>query len=139
MTTTHSDRSFAIGHINEEDGWEPFEWEEPSRGKDVAGEIVLFRGEGSGNHVLLQGLWRTHKRAPGADPRTGAHNIEYSAPLGDENIQVIEGAVTVTNRQTGEVHQFTAGDIFSISKGTDTYWEIEGPTFKKYFVIAYHD
>jgi uncharacterized cupin superfamily protein len=136
MTMTHHHKSITTGHVDEAHGWVPFEWEEPSRGHDIAGEIVLFRTEGSGKHVLLQGLWRTHKSAPGADPVTGAHTIAYSAPLGDENIHVVEGSTTVTNRDTGEVHRFTAGDIFSISKGTDTYWEIEGPSFKKYFGIT---
>jgi uncharacterized cupin superfamily protein len=118
--------------------WVPLEFDHP-RGKQLAGEMAFFRAEGSATHTLLMGLWRTSPLAPGCDPKTGECTFAWHAPWGDEQVHVIEGSVTVTNNDTGEVHKFQAGDIFSMSKGTDTDWHVDGPFFKKYFCIAHSE
>jgi len=110
-----------------------------SPGRQVAGEMAFFRTEGSGSHVLLMGMWRTSPLAPGCDPKTGECKFPWEALWGDEQVYVIEGRVTVTNKQTGEVHKFKAGDLFSMSKGADTDWHVDGPFFKKYFCIAHSE
>lgn len=110
-----------------------------SPGRQVAGEMAFIRTEGSAEHALLVGMWRTSPLAPGCDPQTGEVDFPWEALWGDEQVYVIEGSVTVTTKSTGEVHKFKAGDIFSISKNLDTDWHVDGPFFKKYFCIAHSE
>jgi uncharacterized cupin superfamily protein len=110
-----------------------------SPGRQVAGEMAFFRTEGSGTHTLLVGMWRTSPISPGCDPKTGECDFPWEALWGDEQVYVIEGTVTVTDKATGEVFRYKPGDIFSISKGNDTDWHVDGPYFKKYFCIAHNE
>lgn len=121
------------------DEWFPFEFNHPIFGKQVAGEVILFRSSGSGDHLLMTGLWRSGPLSPGCDPKSGELKFPYTAPWGDENVHILEGSLTITNNETDEVHRFKAGDIFSISKGTDTYWEVDGPFCKRYVCITHSD
>jgi len=116
------------------DEWVPFEWDEPAYGgKHVAGEIVLARAAGtSGN--LMSGLWRAASTAPGCEP-DGSCRVRYSAPLGDENLCVLEGEATVTVVSTGKQHHLTPGTIMCHPKGVELLWETKPPFFKKYWVI----
>lgn len=110
-----------------------------SPGRQTAGEMAFFRTEASTNNTLLVGMWRTRPGAPGCDPKTGAIDFPWEALWGDEQVYVIEGTVTVTSRATGESHKFKPGDVFSMSKGNDMDWHVDGPYFKKYFCIAQSD
>lgn len=116
--------------------WQTFEFFHPKAGMRKVGELTTFRTEGSGSPVLLVGLWRGGRGLEAADPVTGATSCYYDAPMGDETCLVVEGTLRLTNLETGDVHNFVPGDVFSISKGTDTFWEFSGPFFKKLFIIA---
>lgn len=117
-----------------EDQWVPFEWDEPMySGQYAAGEIVVARESGtSGN--LMAGFWRARAGGPGCNP-DGSCTVKYSAPLGDENLCVVEGEAIVTNTATGEKHHLTPGTIMIHPKGVELLWETKPPYFKKYWCI----
>lgn len=113
--------------------WMPFEWIEPRFGAQVHGEYTVIRPEGvSGS--LSAGFWRTGPTAPGA-AADGSHTILYSAPLGDETACVIDGTAILTVISTGERHEVGPGSIISSPKGLEVQWDIQGPSFKKYWCI----
>lgn len=115
------------------DQWLPFEWIEPRLGSQVHGEYAVVRPEGvSGS--LSAGFWRTGPTAPGASP-DGSHSLTYSAPLGDETACVIDGAATLTVVSTGKRYEVGPGSIISSPKGLEVRWDIQGPSFKKYWCI----
>ncbi|WP_224401707.1 cupin domain-containing protein [Pseudonocardia sp. ICBG1034] len=113
--------------------WGPFEWDEPRLGRQVAGEMTVFRPHGTSGS-LQAGFWRTGPTAPGANP-DGSHTIVYSSPLGDETAVVLEGSATVTVNATGEKHELVPGSVLSHPKGVELTWEVRAPYFKKYWVI----
>ena len=125
------------------ESWMPFEFPHSrgttSPGRQLAGELYFFRTKGSGSHTLLTGVWRTSPISPGCDPKTGECRFPWECPYGDEQIYVIEGSCTITNNDTGEVRTYKPGDVFSITKGTDTDWVAHGPFFKKFFCITHSD
>jgi uncharacterized cupin superfamily protein len=113
--------------------WTPFEWEEPKLGKQVHGEVTIARAFAvSGN--LSSGFWRTGPTSPGASTN-GSHKLIYSSPLGDETACVIDGSATLTVVSTGQKHSIGPGSIVSSPKGLEVQWEIEAPSFKKYWCI----
>ncbi|NMO05107.1 cupin domain-containing protein [Gordonia sp. TBRC 11910] len=114
--------------------WSPFEWEEPALGRtETQGEVTVFRPEGaSGN--LSAGFWRYHAGAPGARS-DGSGTVVWSAPLGDESAVVIEGSAVITVTATGKQYEVGPGDIIHEPKGLEQTWEINGPYFKKFWVI----
>lgn len=115
------------------DRWTPFEWEEPTLGRCVHGEIAVLRTCGtSGN--LSAGFWRTHAGAPGAG-KDGTHRVVYSSPLGDETACVLEGTATLTVKKTGQKFRIAPGSIVSSPKNLEVLWEIDAPNFKKYWCI----
>jgi len=65
----------------------------------------------------------------------GSHKIVYSSPLGDETACVIDGAATLTVPATGQRYRVGPGSIISSPKGLEVHWEIEAPSFKKYWCI----
>ena len=113
--------------------WVPFEWEEPGLGAQVAGEVAIFRPQGTSGS-LQAGLWRTGPTSPGGGT-DGSHTIVYSSPLGDELAAVIEGSATITVNATGEKFEVVPGSVVSHPKGLQVTWEVHGPYFKKYWVI----
>lgn len=112
--------------------WNPFEWEEPRLGKQVHGEVVVVRTEGTSGS-LLSGLWRTGPTSPGASP-DGSHRLIYSSPLGDETAVVLEGEATITVNATGKQYHLKQGSILSHPKDLELTWDIKAPYFKKYWV-----
>lgn len=117
-----------------EDQWVPFEWDEPMYGGTyAAGEIVIGRASGTSG-TLMAGFWRGRAGGPGCSP-DGSCTVKYSAPLGDENLCVIEGEATVTVVETGQKHHLTPGTIMCHPKGVELLWETKGPYFKKYWCI----
>ena len=115
------------------DKWVPFEWEEPKHGKQVHGEVNVFRPFGvSGN--LSAGFWRASATSPGGQA-DGSNTLIYSAPLGDETACVIDGTAKLTALATGQSYQVGPGSIISSPKGLEVKWEIDGPFFKKYWCI----
>ncbi|KAF2855532.1 hypothetical protein T440DRAFT_535548 [Plenodomus tracheiphilus IPT5] len=113
--------------------WTPFEWEEPKLGKQVHGEVTIARTFGtSGN--LTSGFWRTGATSTGANAN-GSHSLIYSAPLGDETSCVIDGSATLTVVSTGKKYTVGPGAIISLPKGLEVQWEIDAPSFKKYWCI----
>lgn len=115
------------------DQWIPFEWEEPSLGRQVHGEIAVIRTDGTSGS-LMAGFWRTGPTSPGAS-RDGSHKVVYSSPLGDETACVIEGSATLTVKSTGKKYHVAPGSIISSPKNLKVTWEINGPYFKKYWAI----
>lgn len=113
--------------------WVPFEWEEPKRGKQVHGEVVVIRPFGtSGN--LSAGFWRVSSTSPGSRA-DGSNIVNYSSPLGDETACVIDGTAKLTVLATGQTYQVGPGSVISSPKGLEVEWEIAGPFFKKYWCI----
>lgn len=115
------------------DQWAPFDWVEPRFGRQVHGEVAIIRPEGTSGS-LQAGFWRTGPTAPGASS-DGSHKILYSAPLGDEVACVIDGSATLTVVATGKTYHVGPGSIISSPKGLEVQWDIEGPSFKKYWCI----
>lgn len=95
----------------------PFE----SDGKKL-GEVHWLRQGGSGEAMLLAGLWK-------CEPLT----FEWNFP-GDETFQVLEGELTISF-ESGEEVKLKAGDLASFPKGAKSTWTISSP-FKKFFVIS---
>jgi uncharacterized cupin superfamily protein len=97
--------------------FEPFVFE----GKQL-GEVHWLRTSGSGEGMLLAGLWRS-------DPT----RFDYVFP-GDETFEVLEGEVTI-DIAGGESVTLQKGEIASFAKGTESVWNL-GTPFKKFFVIS---
>ncbi|CAK7231634.1 hypothetical protein SCUCBS95973_007984 [Sporothrix curviconia] len=113
--------------------WTPFEWTEPSLGKQTHGEVSIARAFGtSGN--LSSGFWRTGPTSPGAKA-DGSHSLTYSSPLGDETAVVLDGTATLTVVATGKSYTIAPGSVVSSPKNLEVKWEIASPFFKKYWCI----
>lgn len=113
--------------------WVPFEWDEPGIGRQVHGEVAVFRPEGvSGS--LQAGFWRTGPTSPGASG-DGSHQLVYSSPLGDETAVVLEGSAVITVTATGRDYLVEPGTVISHPKNLQVTWNIKSPYFKKYWVI----
>ena len=115
------------------DQWIPFEWEEPQLGRQVHGEIAVIRTFGTSG-TLMAGFWRTGPTSPGCS-KDGSHRVVYSAPLGDETAVVIDGSATLTVKSTGKKYVVAPGSVISSPKNLEVTWEINGPSFKKYWCI----
>lgn len=115
------------------DQWLPFEWEEPTIGRCVHGEIAVIRPHGTSG-TLMAGFWRTGPTSPGAR-KDGSHTVVYSSPLGDETACVLEGTATLTVKSTGQKFRIAPGSIVSSPKNLEVHWQIDGPYFKKYWCI----
>jgi uncharacterized cupin superfamily protein len=113
--------------------WTPFTWDDPVFGRQSRGEVApIAFGQTMGS--LQLGLWRTGKGAPGCDA-DGSCRVEYSAPLGDETVIVLEGSATVTVQSTGKQYRLAAGSIMSHPKNLALTWDIAAPFFKKFWVL----
>ena len=113
--------------------WVPFEWEEPSLGRCVVGEIAVIRPGGtSGN--LMAGFFRGGRGIPGAAP-DGSIRALYSAPLGDETAVVLEGTATLTVQSSGKKYRIGPGSIVISPKNVEVMWEFDAPYFKKFWCI----
>ena len=124
-----------VGNINDNPkSWTPFQWNEPGQGPQLAGEYTLVRSTGS-TGTLKVGLWRTGLGMPGCQP-DGSAILDYSAPLGDETIMLLEGLVTVVEAETGKTHKFQAGDIIALPSGLKVTWISEAPFTKTFFVLT---
>lgn len=128
--------SLFVGNLNDNPtDWAPLTWDEPGRGQQTAGEFTLVRSTGS-TGALQVGLWRGGRGMPGADAADGSTTFEYSAPLGDETILVVEGGVRIVEQESGKTHHFKGGDIFALPSGLKVTWASEGPFAKVFFVIT---
>lgn len=135
MTTETLSRHVVHGGVQNEpnEKWTPFEWLEPRFGAQVHGEFVVTRSQGvSGS--LSSGFWRTGPTAPGA-ASDGSHSLVYSSPLGDETACVIDGNAVLTVISTGERYEVGPGSIISSPRGLEVQWDIESPSFKKWWCI----
>jgi uncharacterized cupin superfamily protein len=120
-----SDKMFFRGNAGQ-DGFAPFQYEEPGQGLMTFGEISGIRMEGSDGTPLAVGLWRLHESTT---------SPVYTSALGDETFLVLEGEVSIRNLDNGEVQHFARGDIGSWSKGMRTEWTFKAP-FKKLVIVA---
>ena len=123
--------------------WIPLDFPH-TRGTTSPGRQVAARWPSSEQRGLARtrclsafGAQALYRRA--VTPRPASATSPWEALWGDEQVYVIEGTVTVTDRATGEVYKYKPGDIFSISKNNDTDWHVDGPYFKKYFCIAHNE
>jgi uncharacterized cupin superfamily protein len=136
-------RLYGVHESNNPKEWIPLDFAnergttEP--GRMVAGEMQIVRAQGSGDHTLIAGFWRTHPAAQGCDPVTGDCDLPWDAQWGDEQIYILEGAVTVKFLDSGKTHTFRAGDIFCMEKNLKSDWHVHGPYFKKWWVIAHSE
>ncbi|GAA4555424.1 cupin domain-containing protein [Pseudonocardia xishanensis] len=113
--------------------WIPFDWVDPKYGPQTKGEVVVIRPEGTSGS-LSSGLWRTGHEIAGCEP-DGSCIVDYSAPLGDETMVILEGSAEITEVATGTKHQIAAGTILSHPKNVDLHWEIREPFLKKFWVM----
>ncbi|THF65599.1 DUF861 domain-containing protein [Pseudothauera nasutitermitis] len=113
--------------------WTPFAWEEPRLGKQVKGEVAVIRSLCTSG-TLQAGLWRTGRGIAGCNPDGSCH-VDYSAPLGDETVVILEGSTTVTVKATGKQYRLEAGSIMSHPKGLEITWDIDAPFLKKFWVM----
>ncbi|KAF5551843.1 hypothetical protein FMEXI_3097 [Fusarium mexicanum] len=124
-----------IGNINDNpQAGTCYSWEEPGKGQQQAGEFYVIRDTGSTGSLEV-GLWRTGRGMPGCDS-DGSVSFEDSATLGDETIMLLEGLVTITERDTGKTQKFQAGDIIALPSGLKVTWTSEAPFVKTYYVIT---
>ncbi|KAG4263865.1 hypothetical protein FPRO03_09141 [Fusarium proliferatum] len=124
-----------IGNINDNPQvWTSYAWDEPGKGQQQAGEFHLVRDTGSTGSLEV-GLWRTGRGMPGCNS-DGSASFEYSAPLGDETIMLLEGLVTITEHDTGKTLKFQAGDIIALPSGLKVTWTSEAPFVKTYYVLT---
>jgi uncharacterized cupin superfamily protein len=114
--------------------WTPFEWEEPGRGKQTAGEMTTIRDTGSTGSLLV-GLRRTGSGIAGCEP-DGSATFAYTAPLGDETILLFEGVVHIVNEETGEEYDFSSGDVICLPQGLPIRWTSKAPFVTMFFVIT---
>lgn len=127
-------RELAVSSRNADpEPWVPFTWDDPVFGPQTRGEVAPISFTPTMG-VLRLGLWRTGKGAPGCDA-DGSCRVDYSAPLGDETVIVLEGTATVTVQATGRQYRLEAGSIMSHPKDVVLTWEIAGPFFKKFWVL----
>lgn len=113
--------------------WEPFGWEDPVHGPQVKGEVAVICPQGTSGD-LSTGLWRTGHNIAGCEA-DGSCVIDYSAPLGDETMVILEGTADVTETATGRTHRIEAGTILSHPRGVDLHWEIHSPFLKKFWIM----
>lgn len=127
-------RRLIVGSRNDNPAqWTPFAWQDPLHGAQTKGEVTVIRPQGtSGN--LAAGLWRTGHKIAGCN-NDGSCQIDYSAPLGDETMVILEGSALITETASGRKHHIGAGTILSHPKHLDLHWDIEGPFLKKFWVI----
>jgi uncharacterized cupin superfamily protein len=124
-----------LGNINDNpQSWVPYSWDEPEKGQQQAGELHLVRDTGSTGSLEV-GLWRTGRGMPGCNP-DGSASFEYSAPLGDETIMLLEGLVTITEHETGKTLKFQSGDVIALPSGLKLTWTSEAPFVKTYYVLT---
>lgn len=129
------EKNLILGNINDNpDSWAPYTWDEPGRGEQKAGELHIVRGSGSTGKLEV-GLWRTGRGMPGCEA-DGSVSFEYSAPVGDETIMLLEGLVTVTEHDSGKTHNFQSGDIIALPSGLKVTWTSEAPFVKTYYVLT---
>jgi len=131
---TRSDDVF-VGNISDNpEIWTPYQWDEPAHGPQVCGELFMLRSTGS-TGSLMCGLWRTGAGIAGC-AADGSATSPYTAPLGDETMLLLEGQVHLVNEETGETHDFKAGDVIALPSGLPVTWTSKGPFVKKFWVIT---
>jgi uncharacterized cupin superfamily protein len=124
-----------VSHVGAEpDVWTTFEWVEPAHGPQVCGELFFVRDTGV-TGTLLTGLWRTGVGIAGCAP-DGSASVQYTAPLGDETILLLEGNVHLVDEETGNEYEFTAGDVICLPSGLPVRWTSKAPYLKKFFFIS---
>lgn len=132
--TVNNPRRIQVGNRNfNPSAWTDFGWDDPRHGPQVKGEVAVIREEGTSGS-LAAGLWRTGHQIAGCEP-DGSCWVKYSAPLGDETMVLLEGAVRITETASGRQHHVAAGSILSHPKHVDLLWEISRPFLKKFWVI----
>lgn len=127
-------RSVGIGNRNSNPAeWTPFAWDDPVFGPQIKGEVAPIPFEHTSGSLQL-GLWRTGKDIAGCNADGSCH-VDYSAPLGDETMVILEGTATVTIAATGEQYRLEAGTIISHPKDVALTWDIDGPFLKKFWIL----
>jgi uncharacterized cupin superfamily protein len=110
-----------------------YSWVEPVHGPQTSGELVVIRSGGTSGS-LSAGLWYGGIGMPGSNP-DGTLDVNYTCPLGDETMLILEGAVDITVTSTGKKYHLTPGSILSQPRGLDIKWHSHGPVTKKFWVI----
>jgi uncharacterized cupin superfamily protein len=127
-------RSVSIGSRNSNPAeWTPFAWDDPVFGPQIKGEVAPIPFENTSGSLQL-GLWRTGKGIAGCH-EDGSCHVDYSAPLGDETMVILEGSATVTIAATGKQYRLEAGTIISHPKDVVLTWDIDAPFLKKFWIL----
>ena len=66
---------------------------------------------------------------------SGPAKFRLENNLYDEFIQVQEGTLILTTKETGKAEKFEAGDTLVMPKGWNGTWEMKGETFRELVVI----
>jgi uncharacterized cupin superfamily protein len=124
-----------IANVNDNPpAWETYTWTEPLEGDQVCGELFFVCPDGS-TGTRMCGLWRSGVGIGGCAP-DGSTTVPYTATLGDETILLLEGEVHVRDDETGEEHDFRAGDVLILPSGHHATWTSKAPFTKKLWVIT---
>jgi len=135
--TANPPQDLLITHVSDNpEEWQEYHFTEPAEGPLVAGELYFIRTGGS-TGTMLSGVWRSGKGIAGSDvDDKGTMSTPYTGVLGDETILLLEGEVEVTETESGNVHNFRAGDVIGLSSGMHITWTSKGPFSKKLWVIT---
>lgn len=128
-----------VTHINtDHSDWQEFTLVGPDGKERSYGQILVLRDQGSTGNLLC-GLWRGGVGISGSEAYPlGSMSMPYDAPLGDETMLLIEGAIEVMESDTGKRHSFQPGDMVGLSAGQLISYTSRG-LFNKKFWIATRD
>jgi len=131
---TREDHLYVANIFDNPSTWQPFAWDEPGLGRQIAGEFHTIRAQGS-TGTYSCGLWRTGVGIAGC-AADGSATFRYSSPRGDETMILLEGQVLLVNDETGQTYDLRAGDIVGLPQGLPVTWTSQGPFVKKFSVIT---
>lgn len=85
----------------------------------------------------MSSVWRSGKGIAASHSHdNGTMTTPYTGVLGDETILLLEGAVEVTETESGKKHHFKAGDVIGLISGMHVTWVSKGPFSKKLWIIT---
>ncbi|WP_242126178.1 cupin domain-containing protein [Sphingobium sp. Sx8-8] len=125
-----------VTHINaDHSDWREFKLVGPDEQERSYGQILVLRDRGSTGNLMC-GLWRGGVGIPGSEAfPVGNMAMPYNAPLGDETMLLIDGAVDIVS-DTGDRHSFQPGDIVGLSAGQPISYTSRGLFNKKFWIAT---
>jgi uncharacterized cupin superfamily protein len=149
LSTAKDDRLY-VGHVDDdEDSWEPYQWEADGSHWNC-GENYVLRSSGSSGSFRC-GIWRSGPDLGGGasvdlePPAVGAvcvgdrcagHRISSSRGIGDESMLLLEGKAHIVNEDSGEEFDVAAGDIIAQYIGPRITWTSKTAHVKKFWIMT---